>query len=76
MDLNHKELWFIDVVLLRPIKIMFTKINSSDKMNYELVFMGDFSKFTVQLFVDNSKDNSYLLQFKAQLFHFLPFQST
>ncbi len=46
MDLNHKELWFNDV-LLRPIKIMFTKINSSDKMNYELVFMGDFSKFII-----------------------------
>ncbi len=47
MELNHKELWFSDVVLLGPIKIMFTNIISSDKMNYELVFMGDFSKFIV-----------------------------
>jgi hypothetical protein len=50
---------------------MFTNINSSDKMNYELVFMGDFSKFIVQLSVDNSKDISYLLQFKAY-FTFYP----
>jgi hypothetical protein len=47
MELNQRELWFNDIVLLGPIKIMFTKINSSDKMNYELLFMGDFSKFIV-----------------------------
>jgi hypothetical protein len=65
MDLKSQELRFNDVVLLGPIQIMFTKINFNDKVNYELIFMGDFSNFIVQLFVNNSKDNSYLVHFKA-----------